>query len=134
MPATKLKEKDFQTKFNKWVKFAWTTTAAFELKVSSTSSLPFNHVQPHQEAALVAAKHAKCIFKIPDAGWQNPFDSFILTNAGAFIVVMYHSKLRGRKEFVMIDIDVWMKERKSSERKSLTEERAKSIGQVFHLK
>ena len=127
------KEKDFQTIFNKWVRHNHTGSSAFELKVTPSAALPFDHVQTHQEAALSAAKHSKFIFKIPDAGWQNPFDSFILSGASAFIVVMFHSKERGQKEFVMIDIDAWLTERENSTRKSLTEERAKEIGLVRAL-
>lgn len=73
------------------------------------------------------------VFKIPDAGWQNPFDSFILSGSDAIIVVMFRCKERGQKEFVMIDIEAWLQERKTSERKSLTEERAKEIGNVYVL-
>lgn len=125
---TKLKEKDFQTKFNKWCKHVWKKTAAFELKVTPGTSLAFNHVQPHQEAALLAAKTSGIVFKIPDAGWQNPFDSFMLAGVDAIIVVMFRSKERAQKEFVMIDIETWLHERAISERKSLTESRAKEIG------
>lgn len=114
--------------FNKWSKYHLNESAAFELKVSPSTSLSFKAVQPHQEAALLASKHTKCIFKIPDAGWQNPFDSFMLAGAGAYIVIMFSSKTRGKKDFVMIDIDAWMKEKESSKRKSLTEERALQIG------
>lgn len=121
------KEKDFQTEFNKWVKYRTDGTAAFELKLSRTGSLSFDAVVEHQLNALLNARNNKVIHKIPDLGMQNPFDSFVLDNVSAFVVVMYRSN---RKEFIMIDVKKWDQERLLSQRKSLTEERAKEIGIV----
>jgi len=120
-------EKDFQTKFNKWVKYSIKNTAVFELKITHGKSIPFAAVQEHQEHALKLAKHKKIIFKIPDAGWQNPFDSFQIAGSESYVVVMFDNR-RATKDFYMIDIDVWLNEKATSVRKSLIEERANELG------
>ena len=131
-PKTRYLEKDFQTDFNKWCKHVFRETAVFELKVADTS-LPFSDVQEHQENALYNAHHGHIVFKIPDSGYQNPFDSLMMVRVPAYIVVMFHAKHRGQKEFFMIGIDEWLHEKQSSERKSLTPERAGQIGVAYSL-
>lgn len=91
-------------------------------------------MQEHQEHALLAVKHALMTYKIPDDSYdQKPFDCFFMAGAGANVVIRFRSKDRGQKEFFIIDVDAWKKERLSSERKSLTEERAREIGRTFFL-
>lgn len=124
-------EKHFQTDFNKWVKFNQ-MIGAFELKVSNTNSLPFSSVRDHQEQALSAVKRHFFVHKIADLGNQNPFDCFSLKDYPAFVVIMFNCK--ETKDFVMIDIDTWQEEKKTSKRKSLTLDRATLIGTVFSLK
>lgn len=123
-------ERDFQTEFNRWLKIIFRRTAAFELKISRTGSLPFSSLAQHQSQALFHAKHGILPFKIPDVGFQNPFDMFILAEVPAFVVVAFHVK---SPHFYMIDIDIWLKEEQISDRKSLTEERAGEIGQKYDL-
>lgn len=130
---TKYLERDFQTEFNRYLKFIHYKTGAFELKATPLSNLPFSAVQEHQESALYAAKHGNFVYKIADLGNQNPFDCFMLVMVPAFVVVMFRSKERGQKEFVMIEIDAWLREKQESRRASLTEERAKEIGVTARL-
>jgi hypothetical protein len=129
------KEKDFQTKFNKWLMHNWSVggvSGAFELKLEKGKSLPFSAVKDHQERALSLAKHHGLVYKIPDGNFeQKPFDVFILSQAAAFVVLQFYR--HGQKEFIMINIDNWLKEKATSKRKSLTEERAKEIGTTFYL-
>lgn len=123
------KEKDFQTDFSRWVKRVWGMTGAFELKVSTGLSLPFSAVKDHQVAALLLAEGQGIVYKIPDDSiGQKPFDAFCLANSQSWVVVMFRSRDRGQKEFFMIPIGIWIKEIESSNRKSLTEERARVIG------
>lgn len=123
-------EKDFQSEFNKLCRYYKFRTAAFELKCTKEKSLAFNKVEPHQKANLLLAKHRCLVFKIPDLGSQNPFDSFILNSVPAYIVIMFEAKSR---EFVMINIDNWVNEEKISKRKSITKDRAYEIGTVYTL-
>ena len=118
-------EKDFQTDFNKWCKHLFPVPAAFELKCTKKNSLSFSAVKSHQESALYAVKHGVFVFKIPDLGNQNPFDSFMFKQSAAFVVIMFNAK---SNDFVLIDIDTWLTEKQSSQRKSLTLERALEIG------
>lgn len=120
------KEKDFQTSFTKWLKYKYQGSGCFELKLCKEKSLPFSAVEPHQIQALLNAKHQHIEFKIPDVGYQNPFDCFRLEHVPAFVVIMFYR--RGQKEFFMIDIDDFVSEIQISERKSLTENRVREIG------
>lgn len=69
-----MKEKDFQRKFSHWLKNVYKRTGVFELKQTKTDSIPFSSVVEHQVEALEAVRHAVLVYKIPDMGFQNPFD------------------------------------------------------------
>ncbi len=102
------------------------------MKLTKGKSLPFDAVQPHQVTALFNAKNGKLVYKISDESYgQKPFDSFMLVGTPAWVVIMFYA--RGQKTFYMIDIDMWMNEEKMSERKSITEARAKEIGMECEL-
>lgn len=116
-----MKEKDFQVTFSHWLKSVHKKTGAFELKQTKTNSLPFESVVAHQVAALRNAKNGVLVYKIPDVGYQNPFDCFCLTGVPAYVVVKYPDF------FCLIDINDWIQEVKLSDRKSLTSKRAREI-------
>lgn len=124
-------EKDFQADFSRWL-VAHPTYAggAFELKIALGDSLPFAAVKEHQVASLDRAKHIGFVHKIPDIGTQNPFDC-IFVFGKAWVVIKYHARRPGMRDIVIIDIDVWEREKTISVRKSLTEARAREIGRVF---
>ena len=127
-------EAQFQTRFNKWVRYRYDgPTAAFELKVTKGSSLPFSAVQPHQVSALNLAKHKQLPYKIADVGrLQKPFDCFVLKGVPAYIVVLYNCNDRQKKNtelvFYMIDIDAWLSIQTKIGRKSLPIDVAMEIG------
>jgi len=125
-------EKDFQREFHKWCKYNWHVTSAFELKLCKEKSLPFAEVKPHQVLALYNAKHNRIFYKIPDDSiGQKPFDCFMLEQCQAYIVIMYYEL--GQKEFVMIDIDDYIRVSAVLTRRSLTRECAYAIGNVYKL-
>lgn len=126
-----MKEKDFQAKFSKWVKYCFSGNAVFELKLARGESLPFSAVKDHQVSALLAAKKNAIVYKIPDIGFQNPFDCLRMENVGAYVVIMYDVS---RITFHMIDVEIWVKEKETSPRKSLTWSRCCQIGKEFSLK
>ena len=105
-----------------------TESATFELKQTRTGSIPFRALKPHQEQALLHVTSGRFVWKIMDCGYENPFDSFFLYKAAAYVVVVYSSK-----RFYCIDIDSWKKERLQSVRKSLTEERALCISRLHDV-
>lgn len=127
-----MREKDFQTKFNHWLTNRYQGSGAFELKLSKINSLPFAAVAEHQIHALQMSKYKSLVYKISDSGiGQKPFDVFKLENVPAFIVIMFYK--RGQNDFYMIEIDDFMTEMHTSERKSLTPERANKIGKKYTL-
>ena len=128
-----MKELDFQTKFTRWAKYNLPVSTACELKITNGPSLPFDSVADHQLIALKLAKGSSGAgYKIPDCGISaKPFDFFFLIRAHAYIVVMFYK--RAQKEFFVIDVDAWEKETLSSDRKSLTEDRAREICEYVGL-
>ena len=98
-------------------------TCAIELKICKENSLPFSSVVPHQVRALSIAKHGIIRHKIVDCGFQNPFDIIVLNKVPAYVAICFY-KPRKPIKFILIDIDTWIHEAKTSKRKSLTEERA----------
>ena len=134
-----MQEKNFQTLFNKFLAeqeglpFS-EKTSAFELKLvkAPQKSLPFDAVKPHQIRALKLAKK-KLIYKISDTGHdQKPFDCFQLVKAQAYVVVLFYTPY-ANKFVILIEVDDFIKEKESSKRKSLTEERAWEIGLKYVL-
>lgn len=121
-----MKEKDFQVKFTRWLRYRYLGSGAFELKICKGTSLAFDAVQPHQVDALLAVKNTGLEYKIPDdTRGSKPFDCFRL-QGDAFVVIMFYQ--RGTNEFYLIDVDTWVREIATSDRKSITEDRAKEIG------
>lgn len=119
-----MKEKDYQTIFNHWLKNVYKRTGAFELKLCRGKSLPFSAVAPHQVAALLHASNDGLVYKIPDCGYQNPFDCVSLYQVPAFVVIKF------KDSFELIDIHDFLLERDGGKRKSLTYERAKKIATI----
>lgn len=121
-----MKEKDFQTRFGKWLRYVYKKTGAYELKLTKTDSIAFNRLEEHQKQALLSAKHSCQYFKIPDMQFGClPYDCYMLCNQPAYVVIMYY--VRGQKKFYMLDIDVWVTEEETSKRKSLTLSRCQEI-------
>lgn len=119
-----MKEKNWQSIFNQWVREKYKRTAAFELKQTKTKSIPFSAVKDHQALALVMASDQGLVYKIPDSGFQNPFDCFSLFRVPAFVVIKYP------ESFELIPIENFLHEKSKSKRKSLTYERAQAISTI----
>jgi hypothetical protein len=116
-------EAQFTTKFKKWLHAHGMTgvhAAAYEIKVTDKKSIPFNAVSPHQVESLLAVSRGKFIYKIPDAGWQNPFDMFALSGARAFIILGF--KVGKKYNVWQVDIVVWLDMCRNLDRKSVDEE------------
>lgn len=120
------------TLFLKYAKHFLNKTFAFEAKICKEKSLPFSEVKDHQIANLYQAKHSLWNFKIPDAGFQNPFDGLQLYRTDAFVIVFWY-QFRNDKRFTIIDIDDFLAEKEKEGRKSLTYERASIIGKSLEL-
>lgn len=122
----KKREADFGTLFRHWLKANPIISAAFELKQTKKGCIPFAEVKDHQLEALQAAQSKQGIlYKAPDDSMGiKPFDYFYLRNSLAFVVIKYP------KFFVLIEVDEFIKEKKKSDRKSLTESKAKEIASL----
>jgi len=123
-------EADRTTLFLKYAKARINHSFAFEAKICKEKSLPFDVVKDHQEIALFRVKHGYFNYKIPDAGYdQKPFDGFQMVMQPAYVVIFWY-QIRGDKRLTIIDIDMWMEEKRTSERRSITFERAKEIATI----
>lgn len=60
-----------------------------EVKVSKSHTLPSTALKEHQRHALEVATTSEMYFKIPDGGFQNPVDAFILKKAQSYVVIYY---------------------------------------------
>lgn len=113
-------------------------STVYELKLEKTKRLSFDRVYDHQVAGLRQAKGKGVYHKIQDQpstmvggrkmffGTKKPFDCLFLRGIAAYVVVMFYKPFETKIAY-FIEIDSWVKEKETSERKSLTEERAKEI-------
>ena len=132
-----MKESHFQTLFGNYIRtHKFQKSAVFELKISKSTSLPFNVVKDHQIQALQAVTGEGFYYKITDPpifgnmqtrfNAPRPFDCMLLKEIKAFIVIVFYHP-RKPKQFIFIPISTFLYERDSSHRKSLTEKRALEI-------
>jgi hypothetical protein len=120
------REANFNTTFNHWIKEVYKKTGAFELKQTQGDSLPFSDVKAHQIAALEASKWGCLVYKIPDVGYQNPFDCFSLSNVPSYVVIYYQK----HHFFCLVDVETFVLESQRNSKKSLSYSRAKDIAQT----
>jgi sulfur transfer protein SufE len=130
-----MKEKDFQSLFTKWIRDTeFRSSAAWELKISKRSAMPFSAVQEHQINKLMQAKHDCVYIKHPDSAMGfKPFDASQVCFGLAYVVILFYEP-RKPKKMHWIDIDRFIEEKKTSPRKSLTKERSEIISEyIFDL-
>lgn len=123
----KHKESDFGTKvFKPWIEknIKSLFTCTFELKDSyGEDSIPFSVVDDGQLDASLCVKYSKKGYLIRNqSGTIHAPDYSLFKEQPAFIVINY-----GRYGWVIIDIDTFILEKKTSKRKSLTWTRACDI-------
>lgn len=138
-----MKESNFQTLFSKFTRENPPAgSAVYELKMEKGKAIPFSKVQEHQIDSLMKAKEYGFYHKISDAPFGHsegfrfhrprPLDCLFIANPEVYIVILFY-KPRKKKEAIFIDIEAWMRERDGSERKSLTEARAKEISSKIEI-
>lgn len=127
----KRRESTFGTQVALWAKYNWDAEknpAYFEYKVSRTTSLPFSEVSDKQKTNL---KIKKFYHKFSDFDRMGtPFDAVLFCGKG-YIVIQYWRPRN--KEFFIIPVEKWVDEVENSQRKSLTEDRAREIGITCYL-
>jgi len=127
-----MKEANFQTEF----KAKNEIHGCFELKLCKGTSLSFSSIKEHQKQALLNISSGTGLYwKIADAPFfkdekarmrftkPKPFDSFLLKDIPAYIVVMFYIP-RHKKHVIYIDIERFIRMEKETTRKSFTEEMA----------
>jgi len=116
------REQTFTTKFQRWLKYKWNGGSAyFEIKATTKNYLSFSDVKKHQKLNL---RSKRIIYKFTDAlRWGTIFDVMLCEGKG-YVVINYKYP---SKEFFVCPIDVFLEEENISDRKSLTESRAREI-------
>ncbi len=135
-------ERDLTSRFSKWLREQrrdhdnFKFSAAFELKVCKKPSLGLYDFQPQQLPALRRAKHKdkRGVYKkISDLDINRcPFDSFLLYNVNAYIVVEFYKK-HTTHEIIMIDIDDFDSWFENHDRKSIPKDEAERIGDAYKI-
>lgn len=95
-------------------------SCAFELKQTSSGSISFSCVEEHQCEYLLAIKGDRGVL-IRVQGVNGEPDYIYLRKSRANVVIKFS------KSFHLIDIETFLKEKKQSARRSLTEGRAAEI-------
>lgn len=124
------RESIFTSKFKKWVYHNWDEPSYFEIKTSKDGelSIPFSSVSSKQEINL---RIKKFVHKFSDYDrLGTPLDMISFKGKGYMV---FHFYRKGNKEFFLIPIERWFKERETSKRKSLTEDRATELGIAYYL-
>lgn len=128
-----MQESNFQSLFTKWLKLNADESAAYELKITKTGTIPFSRIAEHQITSLLKAKHGILVHKISDSaiGFL-PFDTFTLVHSAAYLVVMFY-KPRMQKVCYAIDIDDLIKLKDTPGKRSISEEDARDLGVTIFL-
>ena len=113
----KHREADFGLQFRAYIKANWKDgTATFELKQSKTDSIPFNCLEEHQINYNLAERKLVRV-----QGSIGEPDMIFLNRVPSYVVIRFKSG------FCIIPINSFLKEKKISDRKSLTYLRAKQL-------
>jgi len=119
-----MKESKFSILFRHWIKANPRFSSSFEMKQTTTDSLPFSAVTEEQLTYGMAIKGNKGVLLRTQAVTEGMPDYVYLRNTPAYIVVKYP------RFFCLIDVETFTLERDRSKRKSLTGARAKEISTV----
>lgn len=120
MAPIRNKEAKFGVLFRHWIKANPMYSGAYELKQTTGNSLPFGVLEDHQAVYLLACKSRKGVL-IRVQGVNGEPDYVYLREAGSWVVIRFKSS------FHIIDIEVFLKEKAKSQRKSLISSRAREI-------
>ena len=119
-------ESSYYSKLGKYY-LEHTDYEAIEVKFTRTDRFPFKQLPPHQESALLDAWY----YKIPDSGMgQKPLDIVFKRREAPLVIVYYKER---ETEIYEIPIRVLIEEMYTSKEKSLTKERARSLGTRIFL-
>jgi penicillin-binding protein-related factor A (putative recombinase) len=116
------READFSVTVRHWLKAnPFKFTCAFEMKQTTTNSIPFDCVEQHQIEYGEAIKNSPKGVLMRVQGSNGEPDYLYLYRDPVYIVIKYPSV------FCFISLDAFLAEKTSSKRKSLTADRARDI-------
>lgn len=129
------KEAQFTTIFQSFIRACASKhklqSGPMEMKIDDKKDgyINFSDVTDDQINCLMACTTDKgYIWKIPDFGGKNPFDCFFYRNSPAYIIFAYpKTKKKKTNNWYMFTLTTYLHEKKTSTRKSLTEQRASEI-------
>lgn len=116
----KKREADFSITFRHWIRANPQISAPYEMKQTAKTSIAFNCIEESQINHLLACKSDKGNL-MRNLGGTGESDYAYYRNSPAYIVIKI------AREFHIIDIDNFIRERDRSKRKSLTSVRARDI-------
>lgn len=116
----KKREATFSVLFRHWIRANKQTSAPYEMKQTTTDSLPFRELKEAQVMWLQAAKSDEGVL-IRVIGHGGEPDYAYYRNSPAWVVVKYPDR------FCVIDIDIFVTFRDTIFRKSLTADHAQGI-------
>ncbi|NCU28961.1 MAG: hypothetical protein EOM85_04840 [Candidatus Moranbacteria bacterium] len=120
----KKKEADFGLKFRRWIENNPQKSCSFELKhTRGKDYFMFDELKSEQIAFASKIKRGVLI-RVPGTKGE---PDYVYLKSPAYVVIKYP------KNFYVIDIDNLVKERDTSKRKSLTEDRAKLISERHNI-
>ena len=126
-------EKNMQSLFTKWLKNNGKESAAYELKITHTNTLPFSKIAPHQYTELLKVRMGVQVHKISDSAiGYKPYDCYSLYRSPAYLVVMFY-KPRQKKKAYLIDILDLLEIKETPGKKSLREEDCIKYGKEIIL-
>lgn len=126
-----MKERDYYARITAYYERTATNSIAWEAKLTKSGRLPFAALAPHQEEKLLKAErvHGE---KLPDIGLaRKSFDGFVLYQATSVVVLIYY--LKSSTDIFEIPIRSFVSEKYTSKEKSLTKERAATVGSRIYL-
>jgi len=130
-------EAKFHTKIMRWLKYnisLFPKSFLIETKVvrPNETSFAFSELSEKEELLLKIAKHKRILQTHSDYDRLGTNCDGACISGGGFIFLQWTR--RANKEFYVIDIDDFINERETSNRKSLTEQIANQIGTKRVLK
>ena len=130
-----MKEKEIQTLFGKEINIP----GVFELKLCKGNAMPYDAVKDHQIKGLLDVKGEGLFHKISDspifAGMKTrftkpkPFDCMFIKEYPAYVVICFYVPKQPKAVYI-IDIDDFIKAKKTDTRKSITREKALLIAKL----
>lgn len=115
-------------------------TECYELKFTSSTSIPFKAVKDHQIENLLLAEDHNLSYKIIDPMFgqgakfhlKRPFDCFSIHKAHSYVVVWFYEPYT-QKIFYKIPVKEFLRMKETYDRKSLNEEMAREHGVAIEI-